>query len=118
MAISLDSLYSTIGGSSSVEAGSLTDNIKNASSDEEMLEACKSFESYMLEQMYKSMEATVEKDEEDEGSNEYTNMFGDTLYQKYAEATVEAGGIGIAQMLYESMKNQSGTDTSLTNQTK
>lgn len=71
-------------------------------SDEELYEACKSFESYLVEQVIKSVKKTVAPSEEDE--NEYISYFGDNIYQQYAKDITESGELGIAQQLYESMK--------------
>ncbi len=78
----------------------LNSNLDN-STDEELMDVCKSFESYFVEQLFKEMKKTVPDNDED---NEYLNYFGDMLYQEYAEDVTERGDIGIAQMLYESMK--------------
>jgi flagellar protein FlgJ len=83
------------------------DNIKAAlnksnATDEELMEACKSFEAYLLEQAFKGMEKTIIKDEENQ--NEYLTQFSDSLYEEYAKEATKAQGIGLAQMLYESMK--------------
>lgn len=75
-------------------------NVSNAT-DKELLEVCKSFESYFVEQVYKEMKKTVHSSDED---SEYLKYFGDQLLTKYAEDTTEGNGLGIAQMLYESMK--------------
>lgn len=77
-------------------------NTENAT-DEELMNACKSFESYLLEQVFKGMEKTVMKDDEEE-ENDYMAQFGDKLYEEYANDATESGSIGIAQMLYDSMK--------------
>ena len=77
-------------------------NNSNAS-DEELMDACKGFEAYLLEQVFKSMEKTVMRDDEEE-KNEYLTQFGDMLYESYAEKSVETQSFGIAQMLYDSMK--------------
>ncbi|MBQ8317811.1 MAG: rod-binding protein [Lachnospiraceae bacterium] len=74
--------------------------------DDEMLKACKEFEQYMIEQVYKAMEKTVIKADEEE--NEYENYFGDMKVQQYAKSVVDQGGIGLAQQLYEAMKRNSG----------
>ena len=85
----------------------LEDQIKNASSDGELLSACKGFEEYFLEQMFKSMASTVDTEGQE---GEYTSMFKDNLYESYAKDAVENQGYGIAKMLFESMKrNQTGT---------
>lgn len=86
------------------------ENIKNTlnksdATDEELMEACKSFEAYFLEQVFKGMEKTVLKDEKEE--NEYLAQFSDMLYEEYAKEATKAQGVGLAQMLYESMKRNS-----------
>lgn len=75
-------------------------NLEN-STDEELMDVCKSFEAYFIEQMYKEMKNTV-KSEDD--NNPYMQSFGNILTQSYAENATESGGIGLAQMLYEFMK--------------
>ena len=72
--------------------------------DEELMEACKSFDSYFLEQAFKGMEKMIPEREDKTGMN-HVDMFKDKLYQEYADAATERGdGIGIAKMLYEQMK--------------
>lgn len=79
----------------------LKDNNLDKVPNEELMEACKSFETYFVEQVIKAMRKTIPNNEE---KNDYTNYFGDMLYEKYSENITESGEIGIAQMLYESMK--------------
>lgn len=78
------------------------ENIGSEATDEELMEACKSFESYLLEKMIASMEKTIPKDEEE--MNDYESYFGEMLYQEYAQQITEKGEIGLAQQLYEAMK--------------
>lgn len=73
-----------------------------AATDEELMEACKSFETYMVEQVIKQTKKAMLTDEDSEG--DYMKIFGDHLTQSYAEMITETGELGIAQMLYESMK--------------
>jgi flagellar protein FlgJ len=103
---SINSITSNYLTQSSKTAG-LEATIKNSenASDEELMEACKSFESYLLEQVFKGMEKTIVKDEEEE--NDYLAQFGDKLYEEYAKSASENGSMGIAQLLYESMKRNS-----------
>lgn len=88
----------------------LKDTITNTdyskATEEELMEACKSFESYFIEQAFKGMEKMVPDNEEDSSmTTSYTDMFKDKLYQEYAESATDRGdGIGIATMLYEQMK--------------
>ncbi len=79
----------------------LKDNL-DTFSDKELMDVCKSFESYFVEQMFKEMKKTVPDNEEE--NNQYLNYFGDMLNQEYADNVTESGDIGIAQMLYDSMK--------------
>lgn len=90
--------------SNNKKAEGIKETLNNsAATDEELMDACKSFESYMLEQVFKSMESTVPKSEEEE-NNEYLSQFGDMLYEEYAEDATESQSFGLAQMLYDSMK--------------
>ena len=81
-----------------------TTDYSNAT-DEELMEACKSFEAYFLEQAFKGMEKVIPENDDDSSSASYVDMFKDTLYQEYADIATERGeGIGIAKALYEQMK--------------
>lgn len=73
----------------------------STATDDELMSVCKNFESYLVEQMFKEMKKSVGSEE---SQGEYVSYFGDMLYEKYADDVVETGGMGIAQMLYESMK--------------
>lgn len=111
MSISIDSssVYNnTLMAGTNKKTDSLEKNLGNIdienAADEELLEACKDFETYFVEQVFKEMRKTVHSSDED---NEYISQFGDMLYEKYSENITESGSLGIAQMLYESMKRNS-----------
>lgn len=74
--------------------------------DDELMDACKEFETYLVEQMFKAMQKMVPKNEEEE--NDYTEMFGDMLTQEYAKSSTSQQSLGIAQKLYEQMKRNYG----------
>jgi flagellar protein FlgJ len=102
IAIGSDSLYSANAAGETAK----TDNLKtklqnNNASDKELMDVCKSFEAYLLEQAMKEMKKSVESDED---KNDYLEQFGDKLYEEYADKATEGQGLGIAQMLYEAMK--------------
>ena len=73
--------------------------------DDELMEVCKQFESYFLEQCFKEMTKTV-------GTQEYSSSAMSTLVDYYKDATIqkissdstEQNSLGLAQMLYEQMK--------------
>ncbi len=73
--------------------------------DDELMEVCKDFESYFVEQMFKAMEKMVPKSEDDENSSTSTvEYFSDMLTQEYAANATKQGSFGIAEKLYEQMK--------------
>lgn len=77
-------------------------------SEDELMEVCKEFETYFVEQMFKAMKDMVPENEESE--NDYTEMFGDMLVQEYAETATGQQDFGIAQTLYEQMKRNYGLE--------
>lgn len=107
ISIGTDSLYT----SSLVNSGksSKTSQIENTlnkdlskATDEELMESCKSFETYLVEQVVKQVKKTMTSSEEKE--NSYLTYFGDTLYEEVAEQITESGQLGIATQLFEAMK--------------
>ncbi len=72
-------------------------------SDEELMEACKSFEQYLVEQVIKSTKEAMLPDNKDD-ENQYMKYFGDNLYQEYSRLITENSNLGIAKMLYDSVK--------------
>lgn len=101
----VSSMYDTYAQSLKNSSGLTAQGTLNAvgenSTDEELMEACKGFESYFVQKIIEQARKMVQSDE-DEG--EYMQYFGDTLNQAYAEAITESGQIGLAQELYDSMK--------------
>lgn len=81
----------------------LTGGSMTEATDEELMDACKEFEAYLVEQVLKQVKESIPKTEEEE--NQYTEYFGDMMLQEYASAITDQGSLGIAQKLYESMKN-------------
>ena len=77
--------------------------------DEELMEVCKSFESYLLEKVLEKTKKTLTDSEEDDSP--YMNLFGDRLYAEYADQITEHGELGLAQQLYNAMKRDFGAKT-------
>ena len=80
----------------------LTGINSDSATDEEMMEVCKEFESYLVEKVFDRMKDALTDSEEEE--SDYLNYFGDMMYQEYAKVITENGELGLAQQLYESMK--------------
>lgn len=110
MSISIDSgMFGAYPVSDTLKSSSNTKNLERTlaggkledAGDAELMEACKSFEAYFVEQVFKEMKQTVHSDIDD---NEYIKYFGDMMTEQYAQEATKGSGMGIAQMLYESMK--------------
>lgn len=85
------------------ESLSQTDYTK--ATDEELMDACKQFEAYFVEQMYKAMIKTIPQSDASSASvNTMMDYYKDQMVQGIAEQTTEQNGLGLAQMLYEQMK--------------
>ena len=79
------------------------------SSDEELMEVCKEFEAYFLEQVFDAMLETTKVFSNEEESSYATKMvdyFKDSAVQELTQQATNQNGIGIAQTLYEQMKRQ------------
>ena len=84
--------------------GQLKSDYSNAT-DDELMDACKQFEAYFVEQMFKEMVKTIPKDESSSASStSMLDYFKDEMIQKVAEDATEQNGLGLARMLYEQMK--------------
>ena len=76
--------------------------------DDALFDACKQFEAYLWEQVYKEMEKTVKlfsDDDDDEGyASNMVDLFKDEVIQKISEQTATEGSNSLAQLLYEQAK--------------
>lgn len=73
-------------------------------SAEELMDACKQFESYFLEQVFKEMMKTVSLTDEESSNAQLVDYFKDNMVQEIAAQSTENNSLGLAQMLYEQMK--------------
>jgi len=99
-------IYSTMAGSQSANKleGQLNTDYSKAT-DEELMRACKEFESYFLEQVFKQMWKTVPKAEESTGANStLMELTREQMIQEMAATSTEQKSLGLAQSLYEQMK--------------
>ena len=77
--------------------------------EDELLDVCKQFEAYFMEQVFKQMEKTIIKDESSSGTGTaLVDYFKDAALQELTKTSTETQGLGIAQMLYEQMKRNYG----------
>lgn len=109
-------MYSdTYANAANQRAAKLQDKLQDAdyarATDAELMDACKQFEAYFIEQMYKGMMKTIPSGE---STSNYTSTmmdyYKDQMIQAMAEETTKQNdGLGLAQMLYEQMKRNFGT---------
>ena len=89
-----------------------TDSLKNSvnglssnSTDEELMEVLKDFESYFVEQIIKKMKETfTDEDEESSVASQYTDTFMDYAIEDIADVLLDEVGGSMTQQLFEQMK--------------
>ncbi len=76
--------------------------------NEELMGACKQFEAYFLEQVFKEMEKSVtifSKDKNDQSLGTLVDYFKDMTLQDLTSQSADTQSTGLAQMMYENLKN-------------
>ena len=111
----LTDYYKSVTGQSrsSKLANELSGKAENAKTDDELMDVCKQFESYLLEQVFKNMQKTVIKntDESKDASTEnLVDFFKEQTIQELAAQSTEKSGLGLAQQLYEQLRRNYGMD--------
>lgn len=104
---SISSLYDTTSTASTKQLEGALSTDYSSKTDEELMEACKDFEAYLYEQMFKSMRKMIPESEDEGSTSMLKEYFEDELYSQYAETLAdqnETAGVGIAQTMYEQMK--------------
>ena len=76
----------------------------SSASDEELMDVCKEFEAYFIEQVIKEAEKTIPNHEEDSSMSQLTDFYKDTVRQEIAGKMAEQSGNTFAQTMYEQMK--------------
>ncbi len=74
--------------------------------DDALFDACKQFEAYLWEQVYKEMQKTVDifSDDENGYASNMVDYFKDSVIQEISNQTATQGSNSLAQMLYEQAK--------------
>lgn len=101
-------LYNVSNIASSKLENKLNSNMQTAD-DDELMEVCKEFEAYFIEQMYKQMLDTVTiGGESSDSTNALIDFYKDQTVQELAAQTSDQSNLGLAQALYEQMKRNYG----------
>ena len=96
-------------------ASKLEETLKSdlsSATEDELMDVCKDFESYFIEQMFKAMQKMVPESEENVSAStkQLKDYYKEQMTQSYAEQASEEGSFGIAQVLYEQMKRNYGLE--------
>lgn len=108
----ISSMYTEYLSNQDTSATKLNNTIQNKdyknATDDELMEACKQFEAYFLEQVFKEMQKTVDcfkaEGSESDPNTTLVDYFKDNMTQELAATSTDIQGLGLAQTLYEQMK--------------
>ncbi|MCR5507232.1 MAG: rod-binding protein [Lachnospiraceae bacterium] len=81
--------------------------------DKELMDACKEFEAYFIEQVFKNMKKSMvpKSDGIDGSTSMLKDYYEDELWSRYSKEAAGQTENGLAQMLYEQMKRNYSTST-------
>ena len=90
-------------------ASKLQDKLNSAdyskATDDELMDPCKQFDDYFVEQMFKEIMKTIpESDSTSSSNSQLMDYYKDEMVQQIASDSTEQNSLGLAQMLYEQMK--------------
>ena len=95
---------------SAEKTGSLTKKDYTEATDDELMNACKQFEEYFVEQVFKEAQKTIMKDDSDISSSDsmMREYYEDGLAKEIATIATERESFGLAKTMYEQMKRSQG----------
>ena len=113
MSIGIDGISAMIDQTRNSAANSSASALENklnngsfsASTDDELMDVCKQFEAYFIEQVMKEVEKTIPKNEEEDSSmSQLRDFYKEEMIQNVAEGISKQQSLGLAQQMYEQMK--------------
>lgn len=96
------------------KASSLQSKLENSGEsvdEKELMDACKEFEAYFMEQVFNSMLETTKvfsDDDENGYASKMVDYFKDFAVQELCDNVTDGNGLGLANILYEQMKRNYG----------
>ncbi len=101
------SAYSNIGKSQATqdEFKRTFDEALVSKDDDELKQACESFESYYVQQLFKSMRKTIPESKFLDSGNE-KEIYTDMLDEEYSKVISKSHGYGIADALYKQLSTK------------
>ncbi|MCR5302835.1 MAG: hypothetical protein K6E49_10405 [Lachnospiraceae bacterium] len=106
----IGSLYSDYLTSTATKASNLEKTLQGANSrksEDELLDACKQFEAYFYEQVFKNMEKAMVPSDDSDANNTLIDYYKGNLLAEYSKGIVEQSGNStnsLAHQLYDQMK--------------
>lgn len=119
MSISLDSISALVNNTTTNAAANSATSLQSSlngvssdSTDEELLQVCKDFESYFVEEILKEVKEnmTMEDEEEDSSLQTLTDFHMDSAIELIADDVVDEVCGNFTQQLYEQMKRNYNLD--------
>lgn len=98
----------------------LTQAIQN-NDDDELKASCDEMEAYMISMMFKQMKECMLSDDDEDAlipKGDYTSTFESKMIDTMAENMVEAGGLGLSDLMYEQIKNTYGAQMQMSTEQK
>lgn len=99
-----DTLTGSQTSKSAASISALENKDLKGATDEELMDVCKEFESYFLEQVMKEMTKTIGDEDSESSSSSMVDYFKDTTLQSLAKESTEQNSLGLAQTLFDQMK--------------
>ncbi|MBQ8280021.1 MAG: hypothetical protein IJZ23_09300 [Roseburia sp.] len=87
-------------------------NVSSKTSEDELLEVCKDFESYFIEEIIKEVKEnmTLEDEEGDSSLSTLTDFHMDSAIELISDQVLDQSGMSFTQQLYEQMKRNYGLE--------
>lgn len=80
-------------------------NLSKDTDDDELMQVCKDFESYFIEEVIKEIKNNMtDEEEEDSSLATLTDFHMDSVIEDISDKVLEQSGMNFAQQLYEQMK--------------
>lgn len=102
----IDTSKNTVAANQASSLQSSLNIISSDSSEDELMQVCKDFESYFVEEVLKEIKEslTSEDDEEDSSTSTLKDYYMDNVIELVADQVVDEVGTNFTQQLYEQMK--------------
>ncbi len=105
-------IYASASNQSASKLQGKLDTDYSTATDDELMEVCKEFEAYFLEQVFKEMVKTIPSEKESSGStSSMMDYYKDQMIQNLASDSTEQNSLGLAQTLYEQMRRNYGLES-------